>query len=337
MSDFYKRNPYQESDVVWEKPPWSPIELFLDENNQIAWPNIKRSIVNYEKPWFWAAVGMILFNPIFWNIVARNEYKNKTLTKYFGSPYRGTYFLAFTIFSLGIFRDFVYERALRSQPTSVTLEIWQIKYAAGALFGFGQLLVITSIWALGLTGTYLGDYFGILMSHRVTGFPFDIMRDPMYNGSTMCFLATALWTAKPAGLVITGLVYVVYQVALAYEGPFTDKIYSSAANKKSDIAVPQFQSSISSGTSTAIPQTSNPKSSEPSYAAAAAHVSHNANALPNTNPKPIRTISSLGLGAAITSDSQTSSPGKFQSSAEREDSPMRVTRSRSKARIVDDD
>ena len=44
------------------------------------------------------------------------------------------------------------------------------------------------------------------------------MRDPMYNGSTLCFIGTALFYAKPAGLAVSVLVYVVYQVALAFEG-----------------------------------------------------------------------------------------------------------------------
>lgn len=35
------------------------------------------------------------------------EFHNKSLTKLFGSPYLGCYFLAVTIFGLGIFRDFM--------------------------------------------------------------------------------------------------------------------------------------------------------------------------------------------------------------------------------------
>ena len=31
------------------------------------------------------------------------------------------------------------------------------------------------------------------MDSRVEGFPFNIVENPMYDGSTMCFLATALW------------------------------------------------------------------------------------------------------------------------------------------------
>lgn len=49
------------------------------------------------------------------------------------------------------------------------------------------------MWALGITGTYLGDYFGILMDDIVTGFPFNVMGDPMYWGSSMCFVGVALW------------------------------------------------------------------------------------------------------------------------------------------------
>jgi len=79
------------------------------------------------------------------------------------------------------------------------------------LFILGQTFVISSTWALGITGTFLGDYFGILMDHRVEGyssvfllslfaffiwiprFPFNVLRDPMYVGSTLSFVATALW------------------------------------------------------------------------------------------------------------------------------------------------
>ena len=73
------------------------------------------------------------------------------------------------------------------------------------------------MWALGLTGTYLGDYFGILMDHRVTSFPFSISDAPMYYGSTLSFLGTAVLYGKPAGILLTAEVLVVYLVALSYE------------------------------------------------------------------------------------------------------------------------
>ena len=73
------------------------------------------------------------------------------------------------------------------------------------------------MWALGLTGTYLGDYFGILMDHRVTSFPFNITDAPMYYGSTLSFLGTAILYGKPAGLLLTAEVLAVYLIALKFE------------------------------------------------------------------------------------------------------------------------
>ncbi|KAG0372890.1 Phosphatidyl-N-methylethanolamine N-methyltransferase [Mortierella sp. AD032] len=70
-----------------------------------------------------------------------------------------------------------------------------------------------------------GDYFGILMDTRVTSFPFNINDDPMYNGTTLMCLGTALWSSCPAGIYLSGVVHVVYRIALAFEGPFTGEIY----------------------------------------------------------------------------------------------------------------
>jgi phosphatidylethanolamine N-methyltransferase len=136
------------------------------------------------------------------------------------------------IFSFGILRDHLYQRALGDQPRVPLLPEPYATVVPAVMFAMGQTFVITSTYALGITGTFLGDYFGILMDHRVEGFPFNVLRDPMYVGSTLCFTATALWYERPAGLLITLYVYVVYIIALRFEGPFTDMIYSKRAVKK---------------------------------------------------------------------------------------------------------
>ena len=82
------------------------------------------------------------------------------------------------------------------------------------------------MYALGVTGTYLGDYFGILMDAPVTSFPFNVSDAPMYHGSTLSFLATALWRGKPAGVLLTGVVAGAYAVARRWEDPFTGMIYA---------------------------------------------------------------------------------------------------------------
>jgi len=169
----------------------------------------------------------IAFNPIFWNTAARQEYHTKFITKLFGgNPRYGCYALAVTIFSLGIFRDLLYERALRSQPSHPLLETPLSNLIAYILLGTGNVLVLSSMWALGITGTYLGDYFGILMDHRVTSFPFNVTDAPMYYGSTISFLGTAVLFGKPAGILLTAEVLVIYLVALRFEDPFTAEIYA---------------------------------------------------------------------------------------------------------------
>ncbi|KAF8063998.1 methylene-fatty-acyl-phospholipid synthase [Lyophyllum atratum] len=191
------------------------------------------SLIDFNKSSLTLALAAIAFNPIAWNIVAQNEYRNKTITRLFGGSTRaGCYFLAVMIFSFGILRDSLYHRALEEQPRKAILPEPYATFVPAALFIVGQTFVITSTWALGVTGTFLGDYFGILMDHRVEGFPFNVLRDPMYVGSTMCFIAGALWYERPAGLLISLYVYIVYIIALRYEGPFTDMIYAKREAKR---------------------------------------------------------------------------------------------------------
>jgi phosphatidylethanolamine/phosphatidyl-N-methylethanolamine N-methyltransferase len=118
------------------------------------------------------------------------------------------------IFTLGIFRDYLYHDALNDQPFYGPVHQPLLAYI---LFAVGNVLVLSSTWALGITGTFLGDYFGILMDAPVTCFPFNISGAPMYWGSTMSFLAIALYTGKPAGLLLTLEVFILYWLALQWE------------------------------------------------------------------------------------------------------------------------
>lgn len=65
-------------------------------------------------------------------------------------------------------------------------------YLGPALIVTGNILVWSSTYQLGITGTFLGDYFGILMKAKVEGFPFNVTSHPMYEGATLIFLGYAL-------------------------------------------------------------------------------------------------------------------------------------------------
>ena len=147
-------------------------------------------------------------------MLIRPEYKTHFLTKAFGSPYYGCYALALTIFVIGIARDAIYSNALKQQPVYPPLH--QPALGVG-LFLSGNVLVLSSMYALGITGTYLGDYFGILMDEKVEGFPFNVTGAPMYWGSTLSFLGTALYYGRTAGLILTLEVFMMYLGALQFE------------------------------------------------------------------------------------------------------------------------
>ncbi|PLW55269.1 hypothetical protein PCANC_10542 [Puccinia coronata f. sp. avenae] len=68
-----------------------------------------------------------------------------------------------------------------------------------------------------VAGSHHTHYSFLGSNHMVQGFPFNRTSSPMYNGSTLCFLGTALSYQSPAWVILTGLVYLVYQVALKYE------------------------------------------------------------------------------------------------------------------------
>eukprot|EP00158_Paraphelidium_tribonemae_P001506 Partr_v1_DN24489_c0_g1_i3_m66359 putative phosphatidylethanolamine N-methyltransferase len=199
-------------------------------------------LVDFKPLSFWLFILSTAFNPLFWNIVARQEYKTGVLTRYLGcgNKYAGCYALALTIFSLGIFRDYLFKMAIQDQPSFADMypdlhAVSLLKWLGAAYVVCGNILVLSSMYKLGVTGTYLGDYFGILMESRVTTFPFNLMENPMYTGSTMIFAGTAFWNASMAGILMSGWVWLVYQVALGYEGPFTAEIYrshSAAASEK---------------------------------------------------------------------------------------------------------
>ncbi|CAH0407127.1 unnamed protein product [Chilo suppressalis] len=171
------------------------------------------------------SIFFVAFNPIFWNIISRLEYYTHFLTKLTRNPRTGCYVLAVTIFSLGLVRNYFFEQALYKQGVTGVLQNEVAKVLGVALIIIGQVLVLTSMYQLGIIGTYCGDYFGILMKERVSAFPFNICENPMYRGSTLSFLGISLLQGKSAGLLITFFVHMVYEIALKFEEPFTMKIY----------------------------------------------------------------------------------------------------------------
>lgn len=176
------------------------------------------------------AMFFVVFNPLYWNCGARIEYHTKLLSTLCGGHRRvAVYLFSLSVFTLGLFRDELYRSALQEQATSPLLDTSLCKMLGAGCFAYGSALVLGSMYKLGIVGTYLGDHFGFLFDERIVSFPFNVCNNPMYDGSTLCFLGTALFYGKPAGLFVTALVYAMYNIVLLIEEPFTAMIYR---NKK---------------------------------------------------------------------------------------------------------
>lgn len=188
--------------------------------------------INFRDSSFCIAVIAIIFNPLFWNVVARWEHRTRTLSKLFGSPSLACYCLGFIIILLNVSRSHSMTVAMRLQARWDLMERTDVFYVGVALMVLGTVLVVGSFLRLGFTGTFLGDYFGILMEEKVTCFPFNVIENPMYWGSTANYLGLALIGASPVGLVLTAIVAVVYKVAIRIEGPFTEQIYLERSQRR---------------------------------------------------------------------------------------------------------
>lgn len=186
------------------------------------------SIINYKQPVLWVAIAHVCFNPLWWNVAGRLENKKKVISKLCGNDKeKGCYLFAAITFTLGLTRDFLVAYAITLQPkitdflsyyTNVSTPTDFIQTIGTLLLAYGSILVFTSMYRLGITGTYLGDYFGIFMESRVTAFPYNIYDNPMYVGSTFCFFGHALRSMTASGLLIASIVWLVYRVAVMFEG-----------------------------------------------------------------------------------------------------------------------
>ncbi|XP_061764864.1 phosphatidylethanolamine N-methyltransferase isoform X3 [Nerophis ophidion] len=148
--------------------------------------------INFHDSNFHIAVIAIIFNPLFWNVVARWEHKTRKLSKIFGSPYLACYFFGFIILLLNVYRSHSMTVVMKTRARWELLDRPEVFYFGVFFIVLGSLLVVSSFLALGFTGTFLGDYFGILMDDKVTGFPFSFIDNPMYWGSTSNYLGLAL-------------------------------------------------------------------------------------------------------------------------------------------------
>lgn len=183
--------------------------------------------IDFSNSDFLIAAGMIIICPITWNLVARFEFYTKYFTKLLGDNKLAADIFAHVLIEMGIFRNYMFTRACKSQST---FDMGKYDIIASIVSYFlmieGAILVYMSYFRLGIHGVYYGDYFGILMKEKVTAFPYNYLDNPMYIGSTTLFLGMGLYYRSYTGVFLTCLVVLMYQFASFLENPMTELIYS---------------------------------------------------------------------------------------------------------------
>ena len=179
-----------------------------------------------------AACFIVMINPLFWNIVGRFEYKTRVVSRTLGGPRRGCTALAACIISLNYLRTSTFHTTVDEYGYWEPLNNELVEALGYLCVTAGALLVIASSWKLGFFISFMGDYFGLLLNSKVTGFPFNVVSDPMYVGSALVYLGLSLQHASVAGLFLTACIAVSYAIAIRFEGPFTTKIYQEKDAKK---------------------------------------------------------------------------------------------------------
>lgn len=189
-------------------------------------PSVQLPHVDLGDATFWQAVLLVVLQPLIWNVIGRVEHHTRVVTRVVRRPQIGVYLLAAWIFAAGRYRDAVLIDAMDRQEKVQSLGELPFRVFGVACVAVGMFLVLTSFLRLGVNGTFLGDYFGILMDEPVTAFPFSVLDDPMYDGSSLAFLGKAVLAKSPTGLVLTVWVYVMYRVAGIVEGAFLREVYA---------------------------------------------------------------------------------------------------------------
>ena len=174
------------------------------------------SYIDFNSPKLHMLIVHIMLNTFVWNFIGRIEYKTKCISKLLGTPLRGVYASLVVIFSLCLSRNFLFKRVVDEQQ-KVDLPSSYIDFIGYLIYGMGTVFVVTSTYQLGIVGTYLGDYFGILLPNKVTGFPFNVTSSPMYDGSVLNHLGHSILHRSPVGFLITIWIWIIYRVGCYFE------------------------------------------------------------------------------------------------------------------------
>jgi methylene-fatty-acyl-phospholipid synthase len=173
------------------------------------------------------------FSLIVWGILPHLQHKHKLISSLFsGNKEISADFLAFILIHIGTFRNYAFFEALLSNKRFDYGEYNIISTIFGVIFlCIGSLFWLTSLWKLGLRGSYFGDHFGFILKKKIESFPFNILENPQYNGSKLFLLGQSIIMRSLIGVILTLFISFLYSfVFFVFEKKNMNTIYSSSNN-----------------------------------------------------------------------------------------------------------
>ena len=178
---------------------------------------------------------LVAWNPLIWNVIARIEYKTHLVSYIFRGPKKGCTALGLLEIYLSYLRTQIFYDTIDSYSSCELGNKKNYIIAFGYLLSaVGTALVIGSYYRLGFYGAFMGDHFGILLDHKITEFPYNIVDDPMYVGTPLIYFGWAIERASIFGLLLAVCITFSYIGAAHFEKPFTTMIYAEAMAKKAE-------------------------------------------------------------------------------------------------------
>ena len=197
--------------------------------NMSTLPELLAELVS---PYIVVACLAVMLNPLLWNLAARLEYNTRAISRFCRGPRKGIVALAVFILFNNLIRTSFVHYLMNKYSKWEILEVDLAIFLGYFFMVIGFILVLASAWRLGFYCTFLGDYFGILLDAKVTGFPFNIVDHPMYWGTFIMYCGGALQHASVIGFLMAFFVGLSYIITAKVEGPFTTMIYAKAQAKK---------------------------------------------------------------------------------------------------------
>jgi methylene-fatty-acyl-phospholipid synthase len=149
-----------------------------------------------------------------WVLLPHIQFKYKLLSRLTGNDEaKACDFLSYFLIYTGTIRNHAINEAINNN-VHISYGIWEypILVVSAVLIAFGLILVGFSFYRLGLRGMYFGDHFGFLFKEKIVQFPYNYFDNAQYVGTTAFFIGFSLFYHSPAGVFMTVVIYLLYQV-----------------------------------------------------------------------------------------------------------------------------